>query len=82
VVGLRYKPPETGVPMVVCKADGEAGIAMLAEARQLGIPITDNAAFVTALATRHKVGDMIHPDLFEIAAKTLVAAGFSERCGF
>jgi type III secretion protein U len=77
VVGLRYKPPETGVPMVVCRADGEAGAAMLAEARQLGIPITDNAEFVAALATRHKVGDMIHPDLFEIAAETLVAAGFS-----
>jgi type III secretion protein U len=77
VVGLRYKPPETGVPMVVSKAEGEDGAAMIAEARQLGIPMADNAAFVAALAARHKVGDMIHPDLFEVAAQTLVAAGFS-----
>jgi len=29
---------ETPVPFVVCKADGEAGVAMLAELRERGIP--------------------------------------------
>jgi type III secretion protein U len=74
---LRYRPGETPVPVVVCKGRGEAGTAMLAEARQLGIPIVDNAAFVTALAARHAVGDTIVPELFQVAAETLVAAGFS-----
>jgi type III secretory pathway component EscU len=50
---------------------------MLAEARQLGVPIVDDAAFVTALATRHKVGDTLHSDLFDTAASALVAAGIT-----
>jgi type III secretion protein U len=65
------------VPVVVCKGHGETGSAMLAEAGQLGIPIVDNAAFVTALAARHAVGDTIVSELFQVAAETLVAAGFS-----
>jgi type III secretion protein U len=77
IVGLRYRPGETPVPLVVCKGQGESGKRMLAEARQLGIPIVDNAAFVTALAARHAVGDTVVPDLFQVAAETLVAAGFS-----
>ena len=77
IVGLRYRPDETPVPVVVCKGDGEAGAAMLAQARQLGIPIVDNAAFATALRARHAVGDVIVPELFQVAAETLVAAGFS-----
>jgi type III secretion protein U len=75
VVGLRYRPGETFVPVVVCKAEGEAGRSMLAELRQRGIPIVDNADFVAALAARHGVGDMIIPELFEAAARVLVAAG-------
>jgi type III secretion protein U len=74
VVGLRFRPGETPVPIVVCKGDGEAGVAMLAEARQRGIAVVDDAAFVTALATRHRVGDFIATDLFPMAAKALVAA--------
>lgn len=77
VVGLRYRPGETPVPVVVCKGRGEAGREMLAQARELGIPIVDNAAFVAALAARHAVGVTIVPDLFQIAAETLVTAGFS-----
>jgi type III secretion protein U len=77
VVGLRYRSGETPVPVVVCKADGVAGAAMLAEARERGIPVVDNAAFVAALAARHAVGEMIVPELFQAAAETLVAAGIS-----
>jgi type III secretion protein U len=77
IVGLRYRPGETPVPVVVCKGRGEAGRAMLAEARQLGIPTVDNAAFAADLAARHAVGQTIVPDLFKVAAETLVAAGFS-----
>jgi type III secretion protein U len=75
VVGLRYKAGETPAPLVVCKADGEAGAAMLAELRQRGIPIVDNAEFATALATKHKVGDMIRQELFPAAAQALHGAG-------
>jgi type III secretion protein U len=77
IVGLRYRPGETPIPVVVCKGSGAAGMAMLAEARQLGIPIVDNGALVAALAARHAVGDTVVPDLFKPVADTLVAAGFS-----
>lgn len=77
IVGLRYRPGETPVPLVVCKGHGEAGRAMLAEARQRGIPIFDNPTFAAALAARHRTGETIGADLFKVAAETLVAAGFS-----
>lgn len=77
IVGLRYRPGETPVPIVVCKGSGAAGTAMLAEARQLGTPIVDNGALVAALAARHAVGDAVVADLFKSVAEILVAAGFS-----
>lgn len=52
VVGLRYR--ETPIPLIVCKGGGESDASMLAEARQRGVPIVDDAAFVTALATRQQ----------------------------
>jgi len=67
-----------GVSFAEGRLDLESvGSALQAEARQLGIPIVDNAAFVTALAARHAVGDTIVPELFQVAAETLVTAGFS-----
>lgn len=77
IVGLRYRPGETPIPLVVCKGQGEAAMRMLAEARDLGLPIVDNAALVAALATRHAVGATVVPDLFEPVAEMLVGAGFS-----
>jgi type III secretion protein U len=73
VVGLRFQPGETPAPAVVCKGTGEAGAAMLAEARQRGIAVVDNAALAAALAARHKVGDFIASDLFGMVAEVLVA---------
>jgi type III secretion protein U len=75
VIGLRYKAGETPGPLVVCKADGEAGAAMLAELQRRRIPIVDSAEFAAALSTKHKVGDLIHRDLFPAAARALHGAG-------
>jgi type III secretion protein U len=77
VVGLRYRSGETGVPVVVCKADGEAGTAMLEELRQRGIPIVDDAEFVAGLAVRHKVGDLIDSRFFDKAVRILIDAGLT-----
>jgi type III secretion protein U len=77
VVGIRYRMGETPVPFVVCRADGEAGVAMLAELRERGIPIVDDADFVAALAARHRPGDMVEADLFSAVARALVGAGIS-----
>jgi type III secretion protein U len=77
IVGLRYRRGETPIPVVVCKGSGAARTAMLAEARQLGIPIVDNGALATALAARHAVGDTVVPDLFKPVAETLIAVGLT-----
>lgn len=77
IVGLRYRPGETPIPVVVAKGSGAAGTAMVAEARELGMPSVDNDALVAALAARHAVGDTVVPELFKPVADTLVAAGFS-----
>src|SRR5262249_34290376 len=77
IVGLRYRPDETPIPIVVCKGSGAAGVRMIGEARQFGIAVVDNATLVAALSARHAVGDTIVPELFQAVAETLVAAGFS-----
>jgi type III secretion protein U len=77
IVGLRYRPDETPIPVVVCKGSGAAGMRMVGEARQHGMPVVDNATLVVALLARHAVGDTVVPDLFQPVAEMLVAAGFS-----
>ena len=75
IVGLRYKPGETAVPMVVAKARGAAGTRMVARARERGIAIVQDAALVEALASRHGVGKPIARDLFRPVATMLVREG-------
>jgi type III secretion protein U len=77
IVGLRYHNNDTPIPVVVCKGSGLAGSRMIGEARQLGMPVVDDAALVAALSARHAVGDTIVPDLFQPVAQTLIAAGIS-----
>jgi len=50
---------------------------VIGEARQLGMPVVDNAALVAALSARHAVGDTKVSDLFQSVAQTPIAAGFS-----
>ena len=77
IVGLRYRSDDTPIPLVVCKASGTAGTRMIGEARQLGMPVVDDAALIAALSARHAVGDTIVPDLFQRVAQILITAGFS-----
>lgn len=73
IVGVRYRPGETPIPVIVCKGSGANGRAMLAEARQLGTPTVDNETLVAALAARHAVGDTVVPALFKDVAEILIA---------
>jgi type III secretion protein U len=75
VVGLRYKKGHTPVPAVVCKGAGEAGAALLAEARRRGTPIVEQGRASAIDFVRCEVGDFIDPDLFEAAAWAIVASG-------
>lgn len=74
VVGLRYQRGETPVPLIVCKAAGEPGAALLLEARERGIPVVlDELA--QSLHKRHAQGDPVKQDLFQSVADALVKAG-------
>jgi type III secretion protein U len=75
IVGLRYKPGETALPMVVAKGRGVAGARMIARARERGIAIVQDAALVEALASRHAVGKAVARDLFRPVATILVREG-------
>jgi len=74
VVGLRYQRGETPVPIIVCKAAGDSGAALLLDARGRGIPVVlDELA--QALHKRHAQGDPVRQDLFQAVADALVKAG-------
>jgi type III secretion protein U len=73
MVGLRYRPGETPIPVVVCKGVGDKGQQMLSDARDLRIPIVDDAALAPALAARHAVGEMLQSEFFVQVAEVLLA---------
>src|SRR5258707_3980827 len=72
IVGLRYRAGETPIPVVVCKGMGERGGRMLADARDLGIPIVDNAVLAPAWAARHAVGQTLQSEFFLQVAEVLL----------
>jgi len=74
VVGIRYDREEAPVPLVISKARGQAGDAMLAEARRLGIPVVDDASMVDGLISR-QLGDRIPEDQYTPVARLLVRFG-------
>jgi type III secretion protein U len=72
LVGLRYRASETPVPVVVSKGVGDQGLRLLAEARELGIPVVDDAALVAGLSDNHAVGKMIRSEYFRPVAEILL----------
>jgi type III secretion protein U len=71
IVGLRYQAGETPIPIVVSKGRGELGQRMLAEARERGIAVVEDAELATALAEAHTVGDTIKREYFGPVAQAL-----------
>jgi type III secretion protein U len=71
-VGLRYNLDDTRVPTITAKGRGPISIAMLAEAKSLGIPIVDDAALTEGLINKHAIGDRIREDFFNPVAAILV----------
>ncbi|MCV3243308.1 type III secretion protein U [Mesorhizobium robiniae] len=75
LVGLRYVRGETGVPVLVCRGEGEAASQLFDEARALRLTIVDDDVLARQLIPTTKLGDPVPQKYFEPVAKVLYAAG-------
>ncbi|UVC15244.1 EscU/YscU/HrcU family type III secretion system export apparatus switch protein [Mesorhizobium onobrychidis] len=77
LIGLRYVRGETGVPVLVCRAEGERASHLLSEARALGLEIVDNHVLAHQLISKAKLGNPVPGQYFEPVARALFAAGLA-----
>ena len=70
-VALQYDKSAVPVPRVVAKGRGETGEAILALAREHGVPIEENAPLAEALA-QVELGDDIPEALYRAVAEVLI----------
>ena len=70
-VALHYDRSAVPVPRVVAKGRGETGDAILALAREHGVPIEENAALAEALA-QVELGEDIPEGLYRAVAEVLI----------
>ncbi|WP_158921275.1 EscU/YscU/HrcU family type III secretion system export apparatus switch protein [Acidisphaera sp. S103] len=73
-IGLRYKIREMPAPVVVCRARGTRAAGMLAEAREMRLPSTEDASLAAGLY-RVPPGHGIPEHLFRPVALALSRAG-------
>jgi type III secretion protein U len=73
-IGLRYKINEMPAPVVVCRARGSRASTMLAEAREIRLPATEDANLAASLY-RVPPGHGIPEHLFRPVALALSRAG-------
>ncbi|WP_095203710.1 EscU/YscU/HrcU family type III secretion system export apparatus switch protein [Mesorhizobium carmichaelinearum] len=77
LIGIRYVRGETGVPVLVCRAEGERVAHLLSEARALGLQIVDDHVLAHQLISKAKLGHPVPGQYFEPVAKALFAAGLA-----
>jgi len=70
-VALHYDRSVVPVPRVVAKGRGETGAAILALAREHGVPIEENAALAEALS-QIELGEDIPEALYRAVAEVLI----------
>ncbi|MGY4567987.1 MULTISPECIES: EscU/YscU/HrcU family type III secretion system export apparatus switch protein [Bradyrhizobium] len=75
LIGLRYVRGETGVPVLVCRGEGEAASRLLGEARALRLKIVDDDVLTRQLLGKARLGNPVPSQYFESVAKALYAAG-------
>ncbi|RRI01542.1 EscU/YscU/HrcU family type III secretion system export apparatus switch protein [Mesorhizobium tamadayense] len=77
LVGLRYVRGETGVPVLVCRAEGEPASVMFSEAQALRIKIIDDHVLARQLISTTRLGNAVPMQYFEPVARALFAAGLA-----
>ncbi|WP_027535596.1 EscU/YscU/HrcU family type III secretion system export apparatus switch protein [Bradyrhizobium sp. WSM3983] len=75
LIGLRYVRGETGVPIVVCRGEGEVASQLLAEAQALRLSIIHDHALARQLTRNAKLGNAVPARCFEGVARALYSAG-------
>ena len=70
-IALQYDKANAPTPRVIAKGKGATGEAIVALAREHGIPIEENALLAQALA-RVEVGDDIPEALYRAVAEVLI----------
>ena len=76
VVGLLYHKEKAPVPTIVSKGRGQAGDAMVAEARRLGIPVVEDASLVDLLISQ-AIGNRIPQEAYVGVARLLARFGIA-----
>ncbi|RXH38012.1 translocation protein [Bradyrhizobium nanningense] len=75
LVGLCYVRGETGVPVLVCRGEGEAASQLLGQARAMRLCVVDDEALARRLLGKATLGKPVPSQYFESVAKALYAAG-------
>ena len=70
-VALQYDKSAVPVPRVIAKGRGDVGAAILALAREHGVPIEENAALAEALSLV-ELGEDIPEALYRAVAEVLI----------
>lgn len=70
-VALEYDKSAVPVPRVVAKGRGDTGAAILALAREHGVPVEENAALAEALS-QVELGEDIPEALYRAVAEVLI----------
>ncbi|MGV7213435.1 EscU/YscU/HrcU family type III secretion system export apparatus switch protein [Bradyrhizobium sp. UFLA05-112] len=77
LVGLRYVRAETGVPVLVCRGEGELGSRLLERARGLNLSIVEDPILARQLIRKATMGKAVPIECFERVAKAVFAAGLA-----
>ncbi|MBB4382608.1 EscU/YscU/HrcU family type III secretion system export apparatus switch protein [Bradyrhizobium sp. SBR1B] len=75
LIGLRYVRGETGVPVLVCRGEGETASQLLAEARARRLTIVKDHVLARQLIRKGAMGKAVPMEFFEGVAKAVFAAG-------
>ena len=75
VLAMRYAAPDAMVPILVARGTQDGASALLDQAKALNLPVVFDAAAVTMIGRRLKVGRMIAPDMFEPLISCMHEAG-------
>lgn len=71
-VGLRYRPHETDVPLVVVKGADELAFEIRRHARRVGVPVVESPPLARRLYERSDEDDYIDGEFFDTVAAILV----------